>query len=113
MSETESAPPPRKGGRAPHEKAAKREAEMTKRLKAAGFSVERTPGGALRLQAKSKGAAPMRAAMKARGDGAGFRMLDAWLDESAADALFLCRDSSPPLAVLPWSTFAALLSLKG
>jgi hypothetical protein len=53
-------------------------------------------------------AAPLVAEVKARKNGAGFIQLETWLAEF--DALFLRRNHSTPLVVLPWRVWAAILS---
>jgi len=46
-----------------------------------------------------RGAEPVKAEIKARGQGDGFRTIERWLGGS--DALFLWRDRAAPLVVLP------------
>ena len=45
--------------------------------------------------------------MKARSNGQGFRMLEAWLEGS--DVLILKRDRRPPMVVMDFETYARLL----
>jgi hypothetical protein len=45
--------------------------------------------------------------IKARKSGEGFKTLEGWLGSN--DLLLLKRNNAPPLAVLPWDTFTALL----
>jgi hypothetical protein len=72
-----------------------------------GMSAERVPlSGALRYRGNGadvdiyvRGAEPLKAEVKARGEGDGFKTLERWLGEN--DALFLWRDRAPPMVVLP------------
>lgn len=49
----------------------------------------------------------IRAEVKARKDGAGFRTLEGWLGDN--DLLFLKRDRKDPLVVMPWHIYIRLL----
>jgi Holliday junction resolvase len=49
----------------------------------------------------------IRGEVKARREGAGFVQLERWL--GANDVLFLRRNHTDPLVVLPWATWARLL----
>lgn len=50
--------------------------------------------------------------VKARKNGEGFATLEKWLGEN--DALFLRKDRSDPMVVLPWSSWMQILDkLKG
>ena len=72
-----------------------------------GLRAERVPlSGALRYRGNGadvdlyvRGAEPVKAEIKARGDGDGFKTLERWLGGN--DALFLWRDRSTPFVVLP------------
>jgi len=72
-----------------------------------GLSAERVPlSGALRYRGNGadvdlyvRGSEPLKAEVKARGEGDGFKTLERWLGEN--DALFLWRDRAPPMVVLP------------
>ena len=72
-----------------------------------GLRAERVPlSGATRYRGNGadvdlyvRGAAPVKAEVKARGDGDGFRTLERWLGGN--DALFLWRDRAAPFVVLP------------
>jgi len=72
-----------------------------------GLSAERVPlSGALRYRGNGadvdiyvRGAEPLKAEVKARGEGDGFKTLERGLGEN--DALFLWRDRAPPMVVLP------------
>ena len=72
-----------------------------------GLRAERVPlSGALRYRGNGadvdlyvRGAEPLTAEVKARGEGDGFKTLERWLGEN--DALFLWRDRALPMVVLP------------
>ena len=72
-----------------------------------GIHAERVPlSGAVRYRGNGadvdlyvRGAEPVKAEVKARGDGSGFRTLEQWLGGN--DALFLWRDRATPMVVLP------------
>ena len=72
-----------------------------------GLRAERVPlSGALRYRGNGadvdlyvRGTEPLKAEVKARGEGDGFKTLERWLGEN--DALFLWRDRAPPMVVLP------------
>jgi hypothetical protein len=53
-------------------------------------------------------AAPLVAEVKKRKGGAGFTQLERWLGEY--DLLVLRRNHADPMIVLPWRTWAALLT---
>jgi hypothetical protein len=80
-----------------------------------GLRAERVPlSGAVRYRGNGadvdlyvRGAEPVKAEVKARGEGDGFKTLERWL--GANDALFLWRDRATPMVVLPlhvWLTVA-------
>jgi Holliday junction resolvase len=83
-----------------------------------GVHAERVPlSGASRYQgngadidvyAFGRDAAPLVSEVKARKDGEGFATLERWLGEN--DVLFLRRDRSEPLIVLPWRVWTRLLA---
>ena len=52
--------------------------------------------------------APLIAEVKARANGAGFGALEKWLGDY--DALFLRRNGTAPLVLVPWRTWARILS---
>jgi Holliday junction resolvase len=97
-------------------KGARVEREIVERHRALGVHAERVPlsGGAhyqgnggdvdLHIFPNEK---PLACEVKARKNGAGFTTLDRWLGEN--DALFLRKNQSEPIVVLPWRTWAALL----
>jgi hypothetical protein len=72
-----------------------------------GLRAERVPlSGALRYRGNGAdvdlyvcGAEPLKAEVKARGEGDGFKTLERWLGSN--DALFLWRDRATPMVVLP------------
>jgi|APSaa5957512493_1039668.scaffolds.fasta_scaffold353683_1 hypothetical protein len=49
----------------------------------------------------------LKAEVKARAGGSGFKTLERWLGKN--DLLFLRRDRKPPLVVLPWNTYERLM----
>ena len=51
--------------------------------------------------------APLVAEVKARANGAGFSTLEKWLGDY--DALFLRRNGTEPLVLVPWRTWARIL----
>ena len=93
------------------------ERELVARHKALGIHAERYPlSGASRFRGRGhdvdvylfdRDAAPIVVEVKARKSGGGFVQLEKWLAEY--DALFLRRDHSDPLVVLPWRVWARLL----
>jgi hypothetical protein len=72
-----------------------------------GLRAERVPlSGAVRYRGNGadvdlyvRGAEPVKAEVKARGEGDGFKTLERWLGGN--DALFLWRDRATPMVVLP------------
>lgn len=72
-----------------------------------GIRAERVPlSGAARYRGNGadvdlyvRGAEPLKAEVKARSEGGGFKTLERWLGDN--DALFLWRDRAAPLVVLP------------
>lgn len=57
------------------------------------------PGHGADIDIHVRGAAPIKAEVKARGEGNGFKTLQRWLGDN--DALFLWRDRAAPFVVLP------------
>jgi hypothetical protein len=92
------------------------ERELVDRHKALGVHAERYPlSGASRFRGKGhdldiylfgRNEAPFVAEVKARRGGSGFATLERWLGE--CDALFLRRNNTDPLIVLPWRVWARL-----
>ena len=89
------------------------EREHVNALRELGFDAERVPlsGGAggsfsgdvvIRLPFGE-----LRAESKGRKNGEGFATLERWL--GSLDVLFLKRDRTTPMVVLPWATFSKLL----
>lgn len=93
-------------GKASRDKGLRRERAIVEIHTKCGMHAERVPlSGALRYQGNGadvdlyvRGAAPLKAEVKARGEGSGFKTLERWL--GANDALFLVRDRAEPLVVL-------------
>ena len=81
-----------------------------------GLRAERVPlSGAVRYRGNGadvdlyvRGAEPVKAEVKARGDGDGFRTLERWLGGN--DALFLWRDRTSPFVVLPLHVWLEIVS---
>jgi hypothetical protein len=105
-------------GKASRDKGARREREIVEAHRKIGVRAERVPlSGAMAFRntrqsdvdvyARGADAAPFVTEVKARAGGEGFVTLERWLGEN--DALFLVRDRSPPLVVLPWARWAELL----
>ncbi len=94
------------------------EREFVDRHKALGVHAERYPlSGASRFRGgghdidvylNGRDQAPAVAEVKARKGGAGFITLEKWLSDY--DALFLRRDNADPMVVVPWRTWAQLLT---
>jgi hypothetical protein len=94
-------------GKASRDKGLRRERAVVEVHVKCGMRAERVPlSGAMRYRDNGadvdlyvRGAAPVKAEVKARGEGSGFRTLERWLGEN--DALFLIRDRATPLVVMP------------
>ena len=94
-------------GKASRDKGLRRERAVVEIHTKCGIRAERVPlSGAVRYRGNGAdvdlyvcGPEPLRAEVKARGEGSGFRTLERWL--GANDALFLVRDRAAPLVVLP------------
>jgi hypothetical protein len=96
---------PRKGSRI--------ERELVQLHRGAGIPAERVPlsgaaGGTFSGDLRVAGG--MRAEVKARASGEGFRVLERWLGEM--DLLFLRRDRSKPLVVMPWTVYEQLMDRR-
>jgi Holliday junction resolvase len=99
----------RKGGRI--------EREIVNAHLALGIHAERYPysGGTLfrgsghdvDVYVNGKDKPPLVSEVKARKNGAGFTVLEQWLGNS--DVLFLKRNNTEPLVVVPWRVYEALL----
>jgi Holliday junction resolvase len=93
------------------------EREVVHRHRDLGIHAERYPlSGASRFRgsghdvdvyAFGQDEAPLVAEVKARKGGAGFTTIETWLGEF--DVLFLRKNNSAPLIVLPWTTWQRLL----
>ena len=94
-------------GKASRDKGIRRERAIVEIHTKCGIRAERVPlSGALRYRGNGadvdlyvRGDEPLKAEVKARSNGDGFRTLEQWL--GANDALFLVRDRAPPMVVLP------------
>jgi Holliday junction resolvase len=93
------------------------ERELVHRHRELGLRCERYPAsGATRfrnsahdldLYLNGPDEAPLVFECKARRNGEGFATLERWLQDY--DGLFLRRDGTDPLVLVPWRTWAALL----
>jgi len=89
-----------KGGRA--------ERELVHKHRDIGVPAQRVPlSGAVEGYKGDLIVAGLRAEVKARASGEGFKTLEGWLGDN--DLLFLRRDRAEPLVVLPWKTWARVL----
>ena len=94
-------------GKSSRDKGLRRERAIVDIHVKSSIRAERVPlSGALRYRGNGadvdlyvRGDVPVKAEVKARAGGTGFRTLDRWL--GANDALFLWRDRTAPLVVLP------------
>ncbi|WP_206030191.1 hypothetical protein [Roseomonas sp. AR75] len=93
-------------GKASRDKGLRRERAIVEIHTKCGIRAERVPlsgathyrGNGGDVDVYARGAEPLKAEVKARGEGGGFRMLARWLGDN--DVLFLWRDRQPPLVVL-------------
>jgi hypothetical protein len=105
------------GGRASRDKGNRVELELVHRHIEIGVHAERYPlSGASRFRGSGhdidvypfgKDASPFVCEAKSRRAGAGFITLENWLGDY--DVLFLKRNNTDPLIVLPWRIWAQLL----
>ena len=94
-------------GKSSRDKGLRRERAIVDIHMKCGLRAERVPlSGAVRYRGNGadvdlyvRGAEPLKAEVKARGDGGGFKTLEQWLGRN--DALFLWRDRATPMVVLP------------
>ena len=94
-------------GKASRDKGLRRERAIVDLHSKCGLRAERVPlsgathyrGNGADVDVYVRGTAPVKAEVKARGDGDGFRTLERWLGGN--DALFLWRDRAAPFVVLP------------
>ncbi len=112
-------------GKASRDKGARRERQIVEMHRVLGVKAERVPlsgaavfrntrGSDVDVYARGKDEAPLVCEVKARADGEGFVTLERWLGEN--DALFLMRDRTTPLVVLPWARwqeFVCAMQPKG
>ena len=101
------------------DKGARVEREFVHRHTDIGIEAERVPlSGAVKGKRAGDGhdidiyafgpdAAPLCCEVKARKNGAGFKVLEDWLGDN--DGLFLKRNNADPLVVLPWRVWEKLL----
>jgi hypothetical protein len=93
-------------GKASRDKGLRRERGIVDIHTKCGIRAERVPlsgaahyrGNGADVDLYVRGAEPLNAEVKARGQGEGFKTLERWLGEN--DALFLVRDRAEPLVVL-------------
>jgi hypothetical protein len=103
-------------GKASRDKGLRRERAIVQLHTACGLRAERVPlSGALRYQGNGadvdlyvRGAEPLKAEVKARGEGSGFKTLERWLGPN--DALFLVRDRAEPLVVVRLNVWLEIAS---
>lgn len=94
-------------GKASRDKGLRRERALVEIHTKCGIRAERVPlSGASHYQGNGadidihvRGPQPLKAEVKARGEGNGFKTLQRWLGEN--EALFLWRDRAAPFVVLP------------
>lgn len=97
-------------GKMQRRKGAVVERELVAKLKEAGIPAERVPlsgGAGGSFTGDIIVASKWKAEVKARKNGAGFKVLEDWLGSN--DMLLLKRNHADPLVVLPWSLATALL----
>jgi Holliday junction resolvase len=105
------------GGASSRRKGLVIERELVDRHKALGCHAERYPlSGSSRFRGSrhdidlylfGRDDAPLVAEVKARKNGSGFTTLETWLNEY--DALFLRRNNTDPLVVIPWRVWARII----
>jgi Holliday junction resolvase len=104
-------------GRGHRQKGDRIEREIVERHSVMGIHAERYPlSGASHFRGSAHdvdiylfGAdrAPLKAEVKGRKNGAGFVTLESWLGEY--DALFLRKDRTDPMILIPWRVWAQLI----
>lgn len=97
-------------GRSARQKGNRAEREIVALHRGMGLHAERVPlsgaaGGSYTGDVMI--AKKWRAEVKARKGGAGFKVIEGWLDDN--DLLFLRRNRAEPLVVLPWATYQELM----
>ena len=103
------------------EKGARIEREIVEMHKELGVYAERVPlSGATRFRGASydvdiypwgKSRVKLSAEVKARGNGAGFTLLERWLANH--DCLFLRKNNAKPMVLVPWHIWAHLMKDHG
>lgn len=101
-------------GKMPRRKGNRIERELVALHRAAGIACERVPlsgsaGGSFAGDLVIDGG--LRAEVKGRGNGAGFRTVERWL--GGQDLLFLRQDRAAPLVVMPWAVYIGLMTRPG
>jgi hypothetical protein len=94
-------------GKPSRDKGLRRERALVQLHTVCGIRAERVPlsgashyqGNGADLDLHVRGPQPLKAEVKARGEGSGFRTLERWLGRN--DVLFLWRDRAAPIVVLP------------
>jgi hypothetical protein len=104
-------------GRGHRQKGDRIEREIVERHGAIGIHAERYPlSGASRFRGSGHdvdiylfgtGEAPIKAEVKGRKNGAGFVTLENWI--GPYDALFLRKDRTDPMVLIPWRVWAQLI----
>ncbi len=105
-------------GKASRDKGLRRERAIVDVHRKCGIRAERVPlSGALRYRGNGadvdlyvRGPEPLKAEVKARGEGSGFRTLERWLGSN--DVLFLIRDRATPLVVVPLHVWMEIIRLS-
>ena len=104
-------------GRGHRQKGDRIEREIVERHRSIGIHSERYPlSGASRFRGSAHDVdiylfgtdqAPIKAEVKGRKNGAGFVTLENWIGEY--DALFLRKDRTDPMVLIPWRMWAQLV----
>lgn len=105
-------------GKPSRDKGLRRERAIVELHVKCGIRAERVPlSGALRYRGNGadvdlyvRGSEPLKAEVKARGEGSGFRTLERWLGSN--DVLFLIRDRATPLVVVPLHVWMEIIRLS-
>lgn len=109
-------------GKRSRDKGLRAEREIVKLHEEMGVHAERVPlsgaaggsfGGDIEIECPEElrglehGCRPLRAEVKSRANGEGFKTLEGWLGSN--DLLFLRRDRQAPIVVMPWETYRRLM----
>lgn len=95
-------------GKPSRDKGLRVERELVNKLKESGVEAKRVPlSGAAEGFKGDIQIGQFIAEVKARKDGAGFKVLEAWLGDN--DFLFLKKNNMDPMVVLTWPMFIALM----